>query len=50
MPDRRDDAVEAVVVKWKRLGIAFKPVDPDLRLGSAFAGDRDQNPAKSPSR
>ena len=55
MPDRGDDAVEAVVVKWKRLGIAFKPVDPDLRLGSAFAaiaikpGEKSKPVTRAPS-
>jgi hypothetical protein len=50
MADRGDDAVVAVVVEWKRLGIAFKPVDLDVGLGTAFARDRDQTRRKVQAR
>jgi len=46
MADRGDDAVVAVIVEWKRLGIAFKPLDLDVGLGTAFARGRDQTRRK----
>jgi hypothetical protein len=36
------EAVEAVVLEWKRLGIAFTPLDLDVGLGTAFTRNRDQ--------